>query len=72
MGVLHLKIFLITKSKHDKCVYSENQNQKNNSLCGSYCLYTLYCMLLFSLDFRTAVLNLFFNKQQKEELKPIK
>ena len=35
------------KSKHDKSVYSEYEIQRNNNLCGSFCLYNLYCMVYF-------------------------
>ena len=59
------------KSRYGNCVYSEYQIQKNN-LCGSYCSYILFCMLLYSMNFKTAVLNLYYNEKLKEKIKLIK
>ena len=60
------------KSRYRKCVYSEFQIQKNKSLCGSYCLYFYYSMFLYSMGFKTTLLNLYYNKWQKGKVKPIK
>ena len=38
MEFLHLKNPNYMESVHGKCIYSENQIQKNGSLCGSYVL----------------------------------
>ena len=46
------------KSKHDKSVLSQYQFHKKNIPCRSYCLYILFCMFLFSMDFKRNVLNL--------------
>ena len=41
-----------------KGIYSEYQNQKNDSYCAAYCLYVLY--LTNILGFKNAVLNLYY------------
>ena len=50
------------KSKYKSCIYSEYQIQKYDSLCASYCLYIIYCVKILSLDFKKAVLNLYYSK----------
>ena len=42
------------------CLYSEYQIQKNDSLCASYCLYILYLTKVLGIDFKSAVLNLYY------------
>ena len=42
------------------CLYSEYQIQKNDSFCGSYCLYILYLTKVLGVDFKSAVLNLYY------------
>ena len=42
------------------CLYSEYQIQKNDSLCASYCLYILYLTKVLRIDFKSAVLNLYY------------
>ena len=42
------------------CLYSENQIQKNDSFCASYCLYILYLTKVLGIDFKSAVLNLHY------------
>ena len=51
----------ITK-RNGYCLYSENQIQKNDSLCGSYCLYIIYLTKIVGIDFKTAVLNLYYQR----------
>ena len=36
------KSSIYIRNKHTKCIYSEDQIQKNDSPCGSYVLYILY------------------------------
>ena len=50
------------KSKYKSCIYSEYQIQKYDSLCASYCLYIIYCVEILLLDFKKAVLMLFYSK----------
>ena len=44
------------------CLYSEYQIQKNDSYCASYCLYILYLTKILSIDFKSAVLNLYYQR----------
>ena len=42
------------------CLISEYQIQKNDCFCASYCLYRLYLTKVLSIDFESAVLNLYY------------
>ena len=44
------------------CLYSEYQIQKNDSLCASYCLYIIYLTKVLGVDFKSAVLNLYYQR----------
>ena len=44
------------------CMYSEYQIQKNDSFCASYCLYLIYLTKVLGLDFKSAVLNLYYQR----------
>ena len=44
------------------CLYSEYQIQKNDSFCASYCLYMIYLSEVLSFDFKSAVLNLYYQR----------
>ena len=44
------------------CSYSENQIQKNDSFCASYCLYIIYLTKVLGIDFKSAVLNLYYQR----------
>ena len=44
------------------CLYSEYQIQKNDSYCGSYCLYIIYLTKVLGIDFKSAVLNLYYQR----------
>ena len=44
------------------CLYSEYQIQKNDSLCASYCLYIIYLTKIVGIDFKSAVLNLYYQR----------
>ena len=54
------KLLKYLKNKHKKCIYPENQIQKNDSFCASYCLYILYLTEVLGIDFKSAVLNLYY------------
>ena len=43
--------------RNGSCLYSEYQIQKNDSYCGSYCLYIIYLTKVLGIDFKSAVLN---------------
>ena len=43
-------------------LYSENQIQKNDSFCASYCLYINYLTKVIGFDFKSAVLNSYNQK----------
>ena len=53
-----LSKFIIKQNGY--CLYSEYQIQKNDSFCGSYCLYTIYLTKVLGIDFKSAVLNLYY------------
>ena len=42
------------------CLYSEYQIQKTNSFCANYCLYILYLTKVIGIDFKSTVLNLYY------------
>ena len=44
------------------CLYSEYQIQKNDSYCASCCLYIIYLTKVVGLDFKSAVLNLYYQR----------
>ena len=44
------------------CLYSEYQIQKNDSYCASYCLYIIYLTKVLDIDFKSAVLNLYYQR----------
>ena len=43
-------------------LYSEYQIQKNDSYCASYCLYIIYLTKVLGNDFKSAVLNLYYQR----------
>ena len=55
-----LSKFIIKRNEH--CLYSEYQIQKNDSFCASYCLYIIYLTKVLGIDFKSAVLNLYYQK----------
>ena len=62
-GVVCLKKlskFIIKRNGH--CLHSEHQIQKNDNYCASYCLYIIYLVEVLRLDFKSAVLNLFYQR----------
>ena len=44
------------------CLYSEYQIQKNDSFCASYCLDIIYLTKIVGIDFKSAVLNLYYQR----------
>ena len=44
------------------CLYSEYQIQKNDSFCASYCSYIIYLTKVIGNDFKSAVLNLYYQR----------
>ena len=44
------------------CLYSEYQIQKNDSFCASYCLYIIYLTKIVGIDFKSSVLNLYYQR----------
>ena len=52
--------FIIKRNGY--CLYSEYQIQKNDSFCASYCFYKLYLTKVLGIDFKSAVLNLYYQR----------
>ena len=48
--------------RNGSCLYSEYQIQKNDSNCASYCLYIFYLTQIVCIDFKSAVLNLYYQR----------
>ena len=55
-----LSKFIIKQNGY--CLYSEYQKQKNDSYCASYCLYIIYLTKVLGIDFKSAVLNLYYQR----------
>ena len=55
-----LSKFIIKRNGY--CLYSEYQIQKNDSYCASYCLYIIYLTKILGVDFKYAVLNLYYQR----------
>ena len=55
-----LSKFIIKRNRY--CLYSEYQIQKNDSYCISYCLYIIYSTKVLGIDFKSAVLNLYYQR----------
>ena len=55
-----LSKFIINRNEY--CLYSEYQIQKNDSFCASYCLYIIYLTKTLGIDFKSAVLNLYYQR----------
>ena len=53
-----LSKFIIKRNGY--CLYSEYQIQKNDSFCASYCFYIIYLTKVIGIDFKSAVLNLYY------------
>ena len=48
--------------RYGYCLYSEHQIQKNDTFCASYCLYIIYLTKVLGIAFRSAVLNLYYQR----------
>ena len=55
-----LSKFIIKRNGY--CLYSEYEIQKNDSFCGSYCLYIIYLTKVLEIDFESAVLSFAYQK----------
>ena len=55
-----LSKFIIKRNGY--CLYSEYQIQKNDSYCASYCLYIIYLTKVLDIDFKSVVLNLYYQR----------
>ena len=56
------KLSKLIIKRNGYCLYSEYQIQKNDSLCASYCLYIIYLTKIVGIDFKSAVLNLYYQR----------
>ena len=55
-----LSKFIIKRNGY--CLYSEYKIQKNDSYCASYCLFIIYLTKIVGIDFKSAVLNLYYQR----------
>ena len=55
-----LSKFIIKRNGY--CLYSEYQIQKNDSFCASYCSYIIYLTKVLGIAFKSAVLNLYYQR----------
>ena len=55
-----LSKFIIKRNGY--CLYSEYQIQKNDSYCASYCFYIIYLTKVLDIDFKSAALNLYYQR----------
>ena len=56
------KLNKIIINRNGYCLYSEYQIQKEDSFCASYCLYIIYITKVLGIDFKSAVLNLYYQR----------
>ena len=56
------KLSKVIVKRNGYCLYSEYQIQKNDSFCASYCLYIIYLTKVVGIDFKSAVLNLYYQR----------
>ena len=56
------KLSKFTIKQNGFCLYSEYQIQKNDSFCASYCLYIIYLTKFVGIDFKSFVLNLYYQR----------
>ena len=55
-----LSKFIINRNGY--CLYFEYQIQKEDSFCASYCLYIIYLTKVLDIDFKSSVLNLYYQR----------
>ena len=60
--VLPKKLSKFIIKQNGYCLYSEYQIQKNDSYCSSYCLYKIYLANVLGIYFKSAVLNLYYQR----------
>ena len=65
-----LSKFIIKRDGY--CLYSEYQIQKNDSFCASHCLYIIYLTKVLEIDFKSAVLNLYYQRFSQKHNHTIK
>ena len=62
------KLFKFIIKRNGHCLYSEYKIQglrnKRDSFCASYCFYIFYITKVIGLDFKSAVLNFYYQKIQ--------
>ena len=56
------KLFKFNIERNGSCFYSEYQIQKNVSFCASYCFYRSDWTKFLGIDFKSAVLNLYYQR----------
>ena len=56
------KLSKFIKKRNGHCLYSVNQKQKSDSFCASYCIYLIYLVNVLGIDFKSAVLNMYYQK----------
>ena len=56
------KLSKFIRKRNRFCFYSEYQIQKNDSFYASYCLYIIYLTKVLGIDFKSAVLNLYYQR----------
>ena len=56
------KLSKINIRRNGYCLYSEYQIQKNDIFCASYCLYIIYLTKIVGIDFKSAVLKLYYQR----------
>ena len=56
------KLSKFIMKRNGYCLYSEYQIQKRDSFCASYCLYIIYLTKVIGIDFKSAVLNLYYQR----------
>ena len=56
------KLSKIFKKRIGYCLNSDYQIQKNDSFCASYCLYIFYLTKIVGIDFKSVVLNLYYQR----------
>ena len=56
------KLYKFNIKRNGHCLFSEYQIQKNDIFCASYCLYIIYLTKVSGIDFKSAVLNLYYQR----------
>ena len=56
------KLSKLIMKRNGYCLYSEYRIQKNDNYCASFCLYIIYSTKVLGFDFKSAVLNLYYQR----------